>query len=400
VRCKGYRRLCGLPKCPILERFRVTLKTVSSIKGRTVFGATPPSVIVGEKGYPQIPVIYNLPPGVSGSEAKSYEDPVGWWGVLSLDEIIRRRSYQVASIIKVKVGDFEKLYEMELSPAAVSLKPVESEVYLKRSPHPKLTFSAGVDPVGPSAPADSIKVVGDAKLYRKLEKIIYDDVSSLEAVPRLYEEGVDVYTLIRAVSLGMVGKLRRRKLVPTRWAITAVDNLLINSMLKGLRNAATVNNVEVYRSEYLGNKFTIILYPGTYGSEWIEVWFPLSVFASKSERPLVVYNRDNFKGRTLTVDGGYDAARIALVEALTRRRRVASAIIIREVLPTYYASIGNWHIRESVRAALRSEPLKFSTLDGALRWVKDNISPAAWRTIEGKTLKRRYKSLEDFVKGR
>ncbi len=337
---------------------------------------------------------------MSGAEAKSYDDPTGWWGVLSLDEIIRRRSYQVASIIKVGVNDFEKLYEMELSPAAVSLKPVDSEALLRKPPQPRLNFSAGVDPVGPSAPAESIKIVGNAKLPRELEKVIYDDIPSLDAVPKLYREGVDIYTLIRAMSLGMIGKLRKRKLVPTRWAITAVDNLLINNMLKGLKDAPTIKSVEVYRSEYLGNKFTVILYPGPYGSEWIEVWFPLSLFANNSDRPLVVYNRDNFKGKTLTVDGGYDAARFALVEALARRGRVASAIIIREVLPSYYASIGNWHIRESVRAALRNNPLKFSTLNEALKWVKESVSLSAWRTIEGKTLKRRNRSLEEFARRR
>ncbi|MEM3963935.1 MAG: hypothetical protein QW492_11800, partial [Pyrobaculum sp.] len=39
--------LCGLPRCPIEERIRAVKSSLLKIRGREVFGATPPSAVVG-----------------------------------------------------------------------------------------------------------------------------------------------------------------------------------------------------------------------------------------------------------------------------------------------------------------------------------------------------------------
>ena len=397
VKCKGYRRLCGLPKCPILERVRSNYRAVLTVKGRFVEGATPPSVIVGESRYPTVPVIYNVPPGVRGDEARGFDDPVHWWGKLGLDEIIRRRSYQIASVLRVKVNDFERLYELEVSTASVSVRPVDSEALLKKPPKPKLSFRLGIDPVGPSAEAERIKVVGNSSMPKKLERLVWDDLRADEAIKELYLGGVDRYTAIRALSLGLLGRLRRRKLVPTRWAITAVDNVLSKLFIKELTQYKEINDVEIYSSEYLGNKFTIILYPGRYVSEWLEVWFPLTVFTSGTSKPVVIYNRDSGLGKTITLDGGFDAAREALTEALWRRGRTASAIIVREILPDYYASIGNWHIRETVYNALRTKPKRFRSLEEALSELRSLVSEETYSNVLRRLRAIKQKSLVEYV---
>jgi len=56
--CKGYRNLCGLPRCPILER-RLALSRVGRYINGHVDGSSPPSVVVGEVGYPVVKVMFN-----------------------------------------------------------------------------------------------------------------------------------------------------------------------------------------------------------------------------------------------------------------------------------------------------------------------------------------------------
>ncbi len=398
VRCKGYRKLCGLPSCPIMERFRASFRAAAQVKGKEVEGATPPSVIVGESKYPKVPVLYQVPPGIFGLKAKYFDYPVGWWGKLTLREIISIRSYQVASVVRVNVNDFAKLYESEVSLASVSMKPVDSEAILKKPPILKLTFSMGLDPVGPSAEAERIRVVGNAVLPKTLEKLVWDDVKAQEALFKLYMDGVNIYTIIRALSLGLLGKLRNRKLVPTRWAITAVDSALSRRMLRDLLDKPTINSVELYRGQYLGNRFTILLYPGRYMSEWIEVWFPSTVFTKHAGTPVVIYNRDNALGKTLTIDGGFDAARFAVIEHLWKRRRKASAVIIREIFPDYYASVGNWHIRETVRAAMSGMPTKFNNVKEALEYVRKIVEKVTYTSLRKLLFRHKYKSLDSFAK--
>lgn len=398
VKCKGYRKLCGLPVCPIMERFRANIKAIMSVKGREVEGATPPSVIVGEAHYPNVPVIFNVPPNVRGDAAKGFDDPLGWWGRVSLDEIIRRRAQQVASIVKVKVTDPFKLYDNEVSVAAVSLKPVESEAVLRKPPKPKLTFSAGLDPVGPAAEAEEVRVVGNAHLPRPLERLIWDDLPASEGAVELYRRDVDMYTIIRAFSLGLLGRVRRRKLVPTRWAITAVDRTLTNYMLRRVRTLPEISDVELYEGEYLGNKFKVILYPGRPLIEWVEVWYPLTVFTQTALKPLIIYNKATPLGRTETLDGGFDAAKFAVIEHLSRRGRKAAAIVIREITPQYYASVGNWHIRETVRNALSQPPRKYRTLLDAVKDAVAGMDPSTRREVVELLVPVKYRKLDDFLR--
>ncbi len=397
VRCKGYRKLCGLPVCPIMERFRANIKAIMSVRGREVEGATPPSVIVGEAHYPNVPVIFNVPPNVRDDSAKKFDDPLGWWGKVSLDEIIRRRAQQVASIVKVKVTDPFKLYDNEVSVAAVSLKPVESEAVLRRPPRPKLTFSAGLDPVGPAAEAEEVRVVGNVCLPRPLEKIIWDDLPAYEGAVELYKKNIDIYTIIRAFSLGLLGRVRGRKLVPTRWAITAVDRTLSNYMLRRVRTLPEVNDVELYEGEYIGNRFKVILYPGRPLIEWVEIWYPLTVFTQAASRPLIIYNKASPLGRTETLDGGFDAARFAVIEHLNRRGRKAAAIVIREITPQYYASVGNWHIRETVRNALSRPPRKYRSLMNAVKDAVANMNPSTRKEVLELLIPVKYRKLDDFI---
>ncbi len=381
-----------------MERFRASYKATSLITGREVYGSTPPSVIVGESRYPKVPVLYHVPPGVLGEEAKDYDNPPEWWGRLELNDIISRRAYQVASIVRVDVRDFTKLYETEISLASVSVRPVDTESLLKKPPNPRLTFRAGIDPIGPSAEAERILVKGNASLPRRLENLVWDDVKAEVGILELYRDGVDIYTIIRALSLGLLGELRSRKLVPTRWAITATDTVLSNHMLRDVWTYPSINTVELYRGEYLSNRFFILLYPGRYFAEWLEVWFPLTAYTKTAREPVIIYNRDVGVGKTLTPDGGFEAARFSLIEALWRRGRRASALIVREILPSYYAGVGNWHIRETVRMALQEAPVRFGSVREALEFMRMELKRETSEALTKTIAAGKYRKLTEYTK--
>lgn len=362
VRCKGYKRLCGLAECPILRRFRAQLRALSSVgfPRREVRGSTPPSVVVGETPYPKVPVLLNIPPGVSGEEARKYDDPEGWWGRLSLGEIVELRSSLLASVIRADARDPWGLYSSEVSVAAVSLRPVDAEAELAKPPIARLSFDGILSPLGPRAPARRVRVVGNAKPHPRLEKLVWDDATAKEAVLEAYRHGVSIYDIVRAMSLGLLGRYGNRRLVPTRWAITAVDSIVSGRFHNELRGCEELSGVEVYYERYLGNVFIVALIPGSYEAEWLEVWHPRSAWAQRLNGVAVASVYEDYMGRQSAMDGGYMAARLPVLEHLASRRRQAKVLIIREVLPTYYAPVGNWHIRETVRRALAKPPVRGS----------------------------------------
>ncbi|MEM1806991.1 MAG: hypothetical protein QW235_02870, partial [Pyrobaculum sp.] len=70
VKCRGRKFLCGLSKCPVVDRLRVyTIAWRYAARGE-VYGSTPPAAVVGESGWPRVRVYIGEPPGVFGQEAR------------------------------------------------------------------------------------------------------------------------------------------------------------------------------------------------------------------------------------------------------------------------------------------------------------------------------------------
>jgi hypothetical protein len=368
ARCKGYKRLCGLPYCPILARFRAQVQALSrATNPRDVEGSSPPSIVVGERNYPSVPIFYQIPPGIWGESARRYDDPIGWHSSsTSLGEILQLRSQLVGALTRAKATDPWSLYEKEVSVAAASIKPVDSEASLEKPPIPTLRFDGLLAPQGPSAPATLLKITSNPVLPKRVEKMIWDDVSAAEAVIDLYNNNIDIYTIMKAFSLGLFGKRRNRRLVPTRWAITAVDQIISTNLLRSVRTFRPINEIRVFSYSYLGNIFTIILLPGSYEAELYEVWHPFTPWTQGAREPVVYRISERSSLRMNVIDGGYIAIRLAIAEYLFRERRQAKAIIIREITRDYYAPVGNWHIRESVRKALSLTPFKTNSLKEAI----------------------------------
>ncbi|MEB3773803.1 MAG: Nre family DNA repair protein [Desulfurococcales archaeon] len=358
IRCKGYKMLCGLPRCPILDRFRSQIQAANLVRGTSVVGDSPPGVLVGEAGYPRVRVAYMIPPGVHGEEARYHEAP-GEWSRRGepLSRIIELRSRLLAASMRVEVSNPWVLYEREVSLASVSERPVDSEARLAKPPSPRLVFDGVSKPMGPSAPAVRIRVSSNPRVPGALERVLWDDDLAANMIVSLYESGLDVYTIQKALSLGMLGMQRRRRIVPTRWAITAVDDTVSRHLRKVLRGMEEVGSVEVYRGEYIGNRFLIIVKPGPGSIEWIEAWHPSGLWTKSTGK--VTYWRliEDPLGRASASDGGFSAARLPVLEHLRRRGARGDVVIIREILPTYYAPVGNWHIRETVARALEKGPV-------------------------------------------
>ncbi len=374
VRCKGYKRLCGLPRCPILERFQSQVNVLSRINGREVQGATPPSALVGEHGYPKVNIYFMIPPGERGSDARYHDDPQGWISRREpLSKIIELRSSMVSAILNSPVNDPWSLYEKEISLAALSLKPVDSEAILRKAPLPTLKFDGITKPVGPSSPAEKIKIYDNPKLHRKIEKIMWDDVKAEEAIRTLYLSGLDVYEIQRAMSLGVLGTIRRRRLVPTRWAITAVDEILSKFMKGFIRRERWIDDIEVRYGEYIGNRYVIVLMPGPGNMEWVEIWQPRGLWTRGSSKPVIWRVFEDNLGNLSAIDGGFSAAKMAVLESLFKRRRSADVLIIREILPTYYAPVGNWHIRETVKDIMKKDPVKVMDLSQVKDIIRKHI---------------------------
>ncbi|MCI4396087.1 MAG: hypothetical protein JHC28_00815 [Thermoprotei archaeon] len=392
--------MCGLRECPLLARSRGVFKAYSSVVEKLDIAApSPPSAIVGERGYPLVPLIYNIVPESGIENASLYDNPKLWHGRLGLKEIVELRSSLLGGILKVRVSDPWKLYEKEISLAAVSLSPIETEARFRRPPTLKLSFDSVLRPNGLLSPAEKIKVNSSPKLDKNLERMIWDDVLAKDALVELFLKGTDVYLLERALSLGLLGKRNNKKLVPTRWAITAVDDTISEFIKRKIQEFKVINEINVFSGEYLYNKFVIVLIPGTYEGAWIEIWHPKSIWAMNSSEAEVMISVDTIREGPLPPDGGFSAARLGVLEYLFNKRKTAKFIIIREVFPEYIVPVGNWHIRETVRNALKSTPTTVADYNELANVVEQKINSKVGVNLFKEMLKKMIsqKSILDYL---
>ena len=337
VKCQGRKLLCGLPRCPIKDRISAFKIALSKAAKAEIFGSSPPAAVVGEYGWPQVTVYVGEPPEVFGEEARRYEDPRLLWG-LPLEEIAKLRSYVTFGVKRAKTP-----WELgELPYVAVSARPVDVEMKLAKPPSTQVRFDLREKPMGPRAPLERARVVENPVVPRQLDRLILEDVGAGEAVVELYSKGVDLYIIQRAFALGLLGARHRRRLVPSRWSITAVDVTVGNWLSSRVRNLPEVPQTLYGYSEYLDNRYLVAVVPGPLRFVYLERW-------QAGDRVAEILVREDVRGVRSTMDGGFEAARVAVLEKLTTVGRRGSVGIVRRIGEGYYASVGNWQIRETLR---------------------------------------------------
>ena len=267
--CKGSKMLCGKTSCPVIARAVSHHNVWRSVGGLSVDGSSPPSVFVGRFGYPYVNV-GPLAPNYYG-DTSILDSPERWFGN-SIDEIINYRSQLVRGMYRINVrkpGKAGRILD-RTQELALAEHYVETEMKLKKKPRQSFRVDADVQPIGPTAPLDRMEI-GYIRWDRRMEKAHYDtDLKAVEATKSLYEEGVGVNHIMRAFSMGSFGIEKNRRLVPTRWSITAVDDILSKDMADTVKNYPLINNFEVYESNYLGNRFEILLVPDAWAYEAYE----------------------------------------------------------------------------------------------------------------------------------
>ncbi|MEM0208220.1 MAG: Nre family DNA repair protein [Thermofilum sp.] len=395
ARCKGSRRLCGLPACHILLRLKEQAGIFEKLKeARDIAAPSPPSLLVGEKGYPYVRVGVNL---AEGDNAPLFEDPGSWWGRLGLLDIIKLRASMIYSYRVLRVRSASNRIAEAVQEAAMSIRPVESEVFLSRPPVFTMRFDPLVKPVGFSAEVEKISLTSNPVIPRRVDSLVADRVKAREALIELYSRGFDVYYLQRLLSSGALGV--DKKFVPTRWSITAVDRAIGDYLLSKVKTFPEISGVEVYTSSYIGNNYVLLFLPGPWFMEMVEIWLPNSVWVPGAE-PYTTLIHEYSDGRPSGQDGGYDAIRLPVLENLYKRGRQARVLAIREVTPEYFAPVGNWQIRESVRAALGRPPERYESLREALEAIKTRLKTPLEVALRRSTfinVATRQKTLMEFL---
>lgn len=370
----------------------------------TLLGATPPSVFVGRFGYPKVKVGPMLSP-LHGN-TKILDMPEMWIGK-TLGDIINYRLSLIRGVVPgVDVRNTSGRYIETLQELSMSNKSANAEAVFEK--HPVADLGQRKDhvsdlenaPFGLVAPLRSFRTYSSLSADRSIENAYYDkDLPANQAIIGLYQRGIEVSRIQRVLSMGMLGLQKNRKLVPTRWSVSATDDVISSDLVGRIELYPMINLFEAYRYSHMGNYYSIILIPDdVWNFEMHEAWFDTNGNLG------MAIDFEDAKGLNQypSIAGAYFAAKLGVAEHLFNRQRKAAALVLREIRPEYVMPIGVWQIREGVREALRGRPNQCDSFKEALDFVciDSSISSSEWisNSMIYKNM-RQQRKITDFIKG-
>ncbi len=334
--------------------------------GTELDGSSPPDIFVGKFGYPKVLVGPMLTP--QHGDTSRMATPEDWIPKSNPQEVIDHRLNLVRGKSMIGIKQLDHKLVQQMRDIAMAKNSVESEAEFSKKPRGFMLHEE-TQPFGPSAELSKFNV-GNVKWEQKLEKVYHDtDMKAQDAVLDSYKKGVLISQIQKAFSIGTMGINRNRKLVPTRWSITAVDDIIGKDLVQDIKQNQLINEYRVYEFKAFNNYFAILMTPTLWQYEWTEAFINLT-----DNRVAIFSDFESHSGKKeySSVGGCFYSVRLAVAEKLKEEKRQSGALVFREAYPGY-VPLGVWLCRELTRTALKQKPQLFDSLNSALNYISTKI---------------------------
>ena len=333
------------------------------------YGPSPPGVFLGSYGYPNL-LAGPLVPVLQEQDPSLLDSPDRWLDK-TISELLRYRFGLVRGKSTVKVQEARNpgktlslVQEIVMSEA-----PTDTELILKKKPFLKINLLTRSSPHGPSGVVDRLSLAGNPDVPRQIDKVVSDtDLPAMEGAQSLYQNGISQQHIVRMFSIGLLGTSRSRRLVPTEWSITAIDDILSKDLRRKVLDHPRLDEFRLFSASSVGNNVHVLLLPTSWMFEALEGWMT-------GPKPEVFGDYELNKGLEnypANIAGAYHASRLPVLEYLNRIRRQAGAIVFLEVTRDW-VPLGVWRFRELARRALTRQPSSFRSLEESISEARKRL---------------------------
>src|SRR2546426_1576055 len=315
--CLGDWKRCRLAICPYLGKVRKWFTDQPGLSSTDLFGASPPPAFVGWWGYRRALGAPFVPPVREGT---AIMDASETWLGLRIEDILRFR----LSLVR---GKAQRPVEAARNPDrilaatqedAMASRPVDTELWLEKKPFLEGPFTARAPPSGPSGMIRKLVLTENPSVPRKVDAVVSDtDLIATEGVRDLYRGGIPQSHITRVFSVGLLGTGKRRRLVPTEWSITAVDDILGRQLVDRVKRHPQIGEYRVFGGAAFGNNVQVLPTPTSWMFEGLEA------FHLESD-PVPIADHEFYRGRKTypeAIAGAYHATRLPVLEYFDRERR-------------------------------------------------------------------------------
>jgi DNA repair protein NreA len=358
---------------PALLRYYYRAKMLHLTSKVDLVGSSPTDLFIGRFGYPYVNIGPLVPPEFGDTTILSTPER---WRHMSIEDIVNMRSKLVRGLYRTKINNVEHgKFEELVRDLALAERPAEAEVSFASKPFVKMTMKDEVEPFGPSAKMKKFQLY-NMHAERSVQKLYSDtDALSKTAMVELYNKGIPVSKIQKGLSAGLFGLGTKRKFVPTRWSITAVDDTLSKNNLEEVKTFDPVDSIQAYYNNALDNRWLIFFIPGNWQYESIEAWYPKTVWNEDGVNISIFGSYEQYGGRKTyaEIGGCYYSGRLAITEKMQQIKKQGVALILREVHDGYIMPVGVWNVREHVRETLQAEPEIMHTMNDMFNCIKSKL---------------------------
>ncbi|MFT4309547.1 MAG: hypothetical protein ACMXYL_03610 [Candidatus Woesearchaeota archaeon] len=361
--CKGRhcKRYYGTDFCPV----RTKAASIARAKAYSVsipndFTTRIPSTFVSRFGYPDVSlgVVHPIAP----TNISYMPNTIVRKNNIPMEQVIDSRMGMLSLQRKSNVRRIDN-NSIVVQHAALSARPAMLDVSLLSKPKFSFSIEPNTPPFGGRAVLGSVKESANISIDKVAGKVYYDtDLKSVDAI-RLLSGRFDEQKISEMLSAGTMGVGVNRRLVPTRWSITATDDIIGKQYIGSIRNHDVIESPLLFTGSFYGNYYYIMLLPYAYSYELFECYMPSNSIMHDCE---IGSHRTGYAYDTA---GGYYAARLGILEYLNTNNMQSSILALRLIGKEYNTPLGVWVVREAVRKTINSSPICFDNNKTMLKYV-------------------------------
>ncbi len=341
------------------------------------FFGNAPAPFIGRFGYPKVNIGLLSPQFIG--EMQQYNSPKLW----------SQQSYKIGQIASLRYGLVNSRTKHSvkeilkggrfldiIQEVGMAKKAAEVEVGLKKQPKLQLKPEREITPWGPASEMRKARITSNTKVDQRVDKIVDDtDLKAAPGIVSLYKKGFEENALTKLISTANLGLKRNRKLVPTRWSITAVDDTVGRDLIKNIKQFS-VGDYQLYFGGSWGNYYLIMYFPEVWSYELFEMYLERKVNPWSQKGFFYSTDYENYSGRKKYAEetaGGYYACRMGILEKMLKNKRQNSCLALRFISNEYNVPLGVWVCREATRKSLNEKPISFATQELMFKYAVELI---------------------------
>lgn len=326
---------------------------------RNLYGFTPPSIFVGSSNYPIVKMGPVITTTIKDIELKGNIEK---WSKINYNTLLHLRSSMI------RCYGYNKIYETETKFASDLQEILLYESYsalnlnidqYERSILINDNFNKNENPdmqFGYTLPIERLYKLSPVRnrTNNRIEKVFYDtDLDSKSAIIDLYFNNVLIDKIQSIFSMGMTGKKNNRRIIPTKWSITATDKIISDHLINRIKVNRSVDKISMYKYEHYNNYYCIIITPSeTWSMEYFEIWINGE---KKYDKIISDFENEREKKTIPNTAGAFFAVRLSVAEFLHKIKKIGSVVIFRLIYPLYNIPLGVWQVRQGVRYAFADQ---------------------------------------------